>query len=64
VAVIRYSGFWSEANYQQHLEKLQAGLRTAGLSWWGEAVYSRYDPPFMPWFLRRNEIWLHLASNP
>jgi hypothetical protein len=64
VAVIRYSGFWSEANYQQHLEKLQAGLRTAGLSWRGEAVYSRYDPPFMPWFLRRNEIWLHLASNP
>ena len=64
VAVIRYSGFWSEANYQQHLEELQAGLRTAGLSWRGEAFYSRYDPPFMPWFLRRNEIWLHLASNP
>ena len=21
---------------------------------------SRYDPPFMPWFLRRNEIWLTL----
>jgi SOUL heme-binding protein len=64
VAVIRYSGFWSEANYNQHLEKLQAGLRAAGLSWVGEAVYSRYDPPFMPWFLRRNEIWLHLANTP
>lgn len=64
VAVIRYSGFWSEANYRQHLEQLQAGLRTAGLSWQGEAVYSRYDPPFMPWFLRRNEIWLHLAGQP
>ena len=64
VAVIRYSGFWSEANYNQHLEKLQAGLRAAGLTWLGEAVYSRYDPPFMPWFLRRNEIWLHLASQP
>ena len=64
VAVIRYSGFWSEANYNQHLEKLQSGLRAAGLSWLGEAVYSRYDPPFMPWFLRRNEIWLHLANAP
>lgn len=64
VAVIRYSGFWSDANYRQHLEKLQAGLRAADLPWSGEAVYSRYDPPFMPWFFRRNEIWLHLAPTP
>ena len=64
VAVIRYSGFWSEANYSQHLEKLQASLRAANLSWVGEAVYSRYNAPFTPWFMRRNEIWLHLASAP
>ena len=59
-AVIRYSGFWSESNYNDHLAKLQAALRAAGLAWTGEPVYSRYDPPFMPWFMRRNEIWLHL----
>jgi len=61
VAVIRYSGFWSESNYQEHLGKLQAALRTAGLAWTGEPVYSRYNAPFTPWFMRRNEIWLHLA---
>jgi hypothetical protein len=22
----------------------------------GEPVFARYDPPFKPWFLRRNEI--------
>jgi hypothetical protein len=22
----------------------------------GEPVFARYNPPFMPWFLRRNEI--------
>jgi len=22
----------------------------------GEAVLMRYDPPFTPWFLRRNEV--------
>jgi hypothetical protein len=60
VAVIRYSGFWSETNYDEHLAKLQAALRAAGLSWVGEAVYSRYNAPFTPWFLRRNEIWLRL----
>ena len=62
VAVIRYSGFWSASNYDEHLAKLQAALRAANLAWTGEAVYSRYDAPFMPWFLRRNEIWLRLAT--
>lgn len=62
LAVIRYSGFWSDANYIQHLTKLQATLRNANLAWLGEPVYSRYNAPFTPWFLRRNEIWLHLAA--
>ena len=37
VAVIRYSGFWSESNYNEHLAKLQAALRAANLAWTGEA---------------------------
>jgi hypothetical protein len=64
LAVIRYSGFWSESNYSKHLAQLQAALRAADLSWEGEAVYSRYDAPFTPWFMRRNEIWLRLAGQP
>lgn len=63
VAVIRYSGFWSQANYDEHLARLQAALRKAGLAWTGEPTLSRYDPPFKPWFLRRNEIWLALAPS-
>ena len=62
VAVIRYSGFWSASNDDDHLAKLQAALRSANLAWAGEPVYSRYDAPFVPWFMRRNEIWLPLAS--
>jgi len=61
VAVIRYSGFWSASNDNDHLAKLQAALRAAALVWVGEPVTSRYDPPFMPWFMRRNEIWLNLV---
>jgi SOUL heme-binding protein len=62
--VIRYSGFWSEANYSEHLAKLQAALRGADLTGTGEPVYSRYDAPYIPWFLRRNEIWLRLGATP
>ncbi len=63
VAVIRYSGFWSDSNYDEHLAKLQAALRTAGIVWKGEPVYSRYNAPFTPWFMRRNEIWLQLVPD-
>ena len=61
VAVIRYSGTWSQANYDEHLALLRTALRSAGLTASGEPLLARYDPPFKPWFLRRNEIWLHLS---
>ena len=60
VAVIRYSGFWSESNYDKHLSKLQQALRGANIAWRGEPVLSRYNGPMTPWFMRRNEIWLNL----
>jgi len=60
VAVVRYSGFWSQANYDENLGKLQAALRAAQLPWTGEPTLSRYNAPMTPWFLRRNEIWLAL----
>jgi hypothetical protein len=60
VAAITFSGFWSQANYDEHLADLTAALRGADLAWTGEPVYSRYNAPFTPWFMRRNEIWLSL----
>jgi len=62
VAVIRFSGFWSDANYNKHLAQLEGTLREAGVQWASEPIYSRYNSPFTPWFLRRNEIWLQLPS--
>ncbi len=64
VAVIRYSGSWSNANYDTHLAQLKETLRKAGVQWSGEPIYSRYNPPFTPWFMRRNEIWLQLPATP
>jgi SOUL heme-binding protein len=61
VAVVRYSGFWSEANDNEHLLQLQSALKAASLAWVGDPVFSKYDAPFKPWFLRRNEIWLRLT---
>jgi hypothetical protein len=61
VAAHAYSGTWSASRYEEHLATLRAALASAGLTAVGEPVWARYDPPFMPWFLRTNEILLELA---
>ena len=64
IAVLQYSGFWSDANFKQHLSQLQSTLRSENLNWTGEPVLSRYNAPFTPWFMRRNEVWLQLDKAP
>jgi len=56
LAAIRYSGRWTKGRYQAHLTALVEQLRDAGYEPEGEPMWARYDPPFKPWFLRRNEI--------
>lgn len=56
MAVVRYRGTWSEARYDEELAVLRKFIDERGLTAVGEPVFARYDPPFMPWFLRRNEI--------
>lgn len=55
-AAVRYSGSWSKRNYDKHLERLLEALNAKGYEPQGEPIWARYNPPFMPWFLRRNEI--------
>ena len=56
IAAVRYSGFWSETGYRHNLDKLNTWMKKQNLSVTGEPIWARYNPPFMPWFLRRNEI--------
>lgn len=55
-ASVRYSGFWSRDRYERQLVRLEQWMRGRGLVAAGEPVWARYDPPFMPWFLRTNEV--------
>jgi hypothetical protein len=61
VAVIRFSGSWSQSTYDEQLQKLRSALAAAGMATVGEPVSSRYNSPFTLPFLRRNEIWLNLV---
>jgi hypothetical protein len=56
VAAVRYSGFWSEKNYLRYKLELESWIHERGLTIVGDPTWARYNPPFTPWFLRRNEI--------
>ncbi len=61
LAVIRYRGTWTESRYRENLERLRAWVGAQGLVQSGAPpVWARYDPPFMPWFLRRNEVLIEV----
>ena len=61
--VLRYSGTWSEANYNAHLQALRAAVAREHLIVTGDPLWARYDPPFKPWFLRTNEILLAVPAS-
>lgn len=60
VAAIRFSGRWTEASFQEHLARLTSDLTAAGFTVIGPPRYARFDPPFKPSFLRRNEVLLNV----
>lgn len=61
-AAIRYSGTWSEKSYKKHLAKLLEWMESEDLEAVGEPVWARYNSPFTPWFMRRNEILIPIGS--
>ena len=56
VATLRYSGSASEERYQTKEAILLDWIRDKGWDIESSPTFARYDPPYVPWFLRRNEI--------
>ena len=60
MAVISFSGRWSQKNFEKHEQILVNDLENEGIGVASEAIYARYNAPFTPWFLRRNEIMFEI----
>jgi effector-binding domain-containing protein len=56
MAAVRYSGFWNEKGYLRYKLELESWIHEKGLTIMGDPIWARYNPPFTPWFMRRNEI--------
>lgn len=63
MAARRYSGLWSRANYEKNQRALMEALARDGVEVIGQPYLARYNPPFTPWFLRRNEVLVEIDGN-
>jgi hypothetical protein len=61
-AALRFSGRWSRSSFETRKAHLLAALDTAGFDVAGPPRYARFDPPWTPWFLRRNEVVVPVAG--
>lgn len=61
-AAITYSGRWTQESYDRHCTRLLAAIDREGLTAMGEPRFARYNPPFTPWFMRRNEVLIDVID--
>jgi len=62
MAAIRYSGRWTEKNFREHEAQLLALVKARNLHTAGPVMYARYNAPFVPWPMRRNEVLVAVAA--
>jgi hypothetical protein len=61
-AALGYRGRWTEASYVRHVAELRTALADAGFTALGSPRLARFDPPFKPAFLRRNEVVIDIVD--
>lgn len=62
MAAVRFSGRWTDARFDAAEARLRGWMDARGLTPAGPATYGYYNPPFLPWFLRRNEVMIEIAE--
>lgn len=60
IAVIRFSGLWSQKRFNTKLDELRASLEKDKKIFGDGYIRASYDPPITPPFLRTNEIHVEI----
>jgi hypothetical protein len=63
MAVRRYSGRWTEANYRENEVLLLGEVEKAGLTTMATPDYAHYNSPFSLCFLHRNEVMVEVEAS-
>lgn len=62
VAALRFSGGWSKERADEKAQALRGLLESSGLTPSGAVFFARYDPPWKPGLLRRNEALVEVVE--
>jgi len=63
-AAVKFRGLATWAHFKSFGDQLLVDVQSAGLKAAGDPYYARFDPPWKPGFLRRNEAIVALAGYP
>ena len=61
-AVLRFTGRWTAESYDERAAMLRVMAAEQGFTIDGPMRFARFNPPWTPWFMRRNEIIAPLAD--
>ncbi|MGI9341398.1 MAG: SOUL family heme-binding protein [Gammaproteobacteria bacterium] len=64
MAVLRYSGRWTEKNYVKRKDQLRSAIVSESVMPLGDMQSALYNAPFTPPFLRRNEVMVEVDRLP
>jgi hypothetical protein len=61
-AVRRFSGSWSDSNFQKHIDDLREFLAQRHYTACGDVQRAYYNPPWTPLPFRRNEVLIPISD--
>ena len=61
IAVIRFKGYAGHEDVHEITSRLREGLKKSGIATRGQPVLMRYNAPWTPGFLRRNEVGIEIT---
>lgn len=63
-AAATWSGSWKYSEVEKRIQLLESAITALGYSIAGQPQWARYDPPWKPWFARRNEVIIPITQSP
>jgi len=62
VAALKFSGRWSNSIFKKKSKEMIEELKKAGIKTVDQVFTMRYNGPFTPWFMRRNEVAVEIEN--
>lgn len=62
-AAIRFSGGWNEDKFLRKCSMLKKDLDREAIAYQGDCYFARFDPPWKPGFMRRNEVLMRMTDS-